>query len=126
MICIPIHSICLNFYTYYFWVSFLFKILQWQKKTSKIIIITSTQTLNFKKIWENRSFSCIKISKLIRSKSYIKKKIGFLILLLRDQCWNYYLQYYLNDGKYGEMGAVNSGEVSEDPSDVAAISPPVS
>lgn len=32
----------------------------------------------------------------------------------------------LNDSKYGEMGAVNSGEVSEDPSDVAAISPPVS
>lgn len=62
----------------------------------------------------------------MRSKSYIKKKIGFLIVLLRDQCWNYYLQYYLNDGKYGEMGAVYSGEVSEDPSDVAAISPPVS
>lgn len=74
MICIPIHSICLNFYTYYFWVSFLFEILQWQKKTSKIIITTSTQTLNFKKIWENRSFSCINISKLIRSKWYIKKK----------------------------------------------------
>lgn len=74
MICIPILSICLNFYTYYFWVSFLFKILQWQKKTSKIIITTSTQTLHFKKIWENRSFSCINISKLIRSKSYINKK----------------------------------------------------
>lgn len=73
MICIPIHSICLNFYTYYFLVSFLFKILQWQKKTSKIIITTSTQTLHFKKIWENRSFSCINISKLISSKSYIKK-----------------------------------------------------
>lgn len=73
MICIPILSICLNFYTYYFWVSFLFQILQWQKKTSKIIITTSTQTLNFKKIWENRSFSCINISKLISSKSYIKK-----------------------------------------------------
>lgn len=79
MICIPILSICLNFYTYYFWVSFLFKILQWQKKTSKIYHYYQYSDITFQKRYEKiKVFSeIINISKLIRSKSYIKKKNRF-------------------------------------------------
>lgn len=64
MICIPILSICLNFYTYYFWVSFLFKILQWQKKTSKIYHYYQHSDITFQKDMRKLKFLVYKHFKI--------------------------------------------------------------